>query len=71
MMEVTGRWRKLHEEELHNIYAATSIILRTNSRRTRWMGHMARMLKMRNTCSLGRKPLKDKIICKTKPQMGV
>jgi hypothetical protein len=41
--EVTGGWRKLHNEELHNLYSSTSIIRVINSRRMRWAGHAARM----------------------------
>jgi hypothetical protein len=41
--EVTGGWRKLHNEELHNLYSSPSIIRMTKSRRIRWAGHVARM----------------------------
>jgi hypothetical protein len=41
--EVTGEWRKLHNEELHNLYSSTDIIRQVKSRRMRWAGHMARM----------------------------
>jgi hypothetical protein len=41
--EVTGRWRKLHNEELHNLYSSPSIIRMIKSRRIRWPGHVARM----------------------------
>jgi hypothetical protein len=40
---VTGRWRKLHNEVLHNLYSSPSIIRITKSRRMRWAGHVARM----------------------------
>jgi hypothetical protein len=40
---VTGGWRKLHNEELHNLYSSPSIIKMTKSRRMRWTGHVARM----------------------------
>jgi hypothetical protein len=39
--EVTGGWRKLHNEELHNLYPSPSIIRMIKSRRTRWAGHVA------------------------------
>jgi hypothetical protein len=39
--EVTGDWRKLHNEELHNLYSSPSIIRIINSGRTRWAGHVA------------------------------
>jgi hypothetical protein len=41
--EVTGKWRKLHSEELHNLYSSPSIIRMIQSRRMRWAGHEARM----------------------------
>jgi hypothetical protein len=41
--EVTGGWRKLHNEELHNLYSSPSIIRMIKSRRMRWEGHVARM----------------------------
>jgi hypothetical protein len=40
--EVTGGWRKLHNE-LHNLYSLSNIIRVTRSKRTRWAGHVARM----------------------------
>jgi hypothetical protein len=41
--EETGGWRKLHNEELHNLYSSPSIIRIIQSRRMRWAGHVARM----------------------------
>jgi hypothetical protein len=41
--EVTGCWRKLHNEELHNLYYSPRIIRMIKSRRMRWAGHVARM----------------------------
>jgi hypothetical protein len=41
--EVTGDWRKLHNEELHNLYYSPSIIRMIKSRRMRWKGHVARI----------------------------
>jgi hypothetical protein len=40
---VTGEWRKLHNEELHNLYSSPDIIRQVQSRRMRWAGHVARM----------------------------
>jgi hypothetical protein len=40
--EVTGGWRKLHNEELHNLYSSLSMIRIIKSRRIRWVGHVAR-----------------------------
>jgi hypothetical protein len=41
--EVTGEWRKLHNEELHNLYSSSDIIRQSKSRRMRWAGHVAQM----------------------------
>jgi hypothetical protein len=41
--EVTEAWRKLHNEELHNLYSSPSIIRMIKSRRMRGAGHVARM----------------------------
>jgi hypothetical protein len=46
---VTGDWRKLHSEELHNLYFSPNIIRMIKSRRMRWAGNVARMGEMRNT----------------------
>jgi hypothetical protein len=46
--EVTGGWRKLHNEELHNLYSSQSIIRMIWSRRIRWAGHVTCMRKKRN-----------------------
>jgi hypothetical protein len=41
--EVTGEWRKMHNEELHILYSSPDIIRQIKSRRMRWEGHVARM----------------------------
>jgi hypothetical protein len=41
--EVTGEWRKLHNEELHILNISPNIIRQTKSRRMRWAGHVANM----------------------------
>jgi hypothetical protein len=41
--EVTGGWRKLHNEEFHNMYSPPSIIRMIKSRRMRWAGHVGQM----------------------------
>jgi hypothetical protein len=41
--EMIGSWRKVHNEELHNLYCSPSIIRIIKSRKMRWTGHVARM----------------------------
>jgi hypothetical protein len=61
--EVTGEWKKLHKEELRDLYSSPSIIRIIKSRRTRWAGHVARMGEKRNAYRLlvgkpqGKRPL--------------
>jgi hypothetical protein len=60
---VTGEWRKLHNEELHNLYSSTDIIRQVKSRRMRWAGHVERMGEERKVYKVlvgkpdGRRPL--------------
>jgi hypothetical protein len=55
--EVTGEWRKLHNEELHILYSSPNIITQIKSRRMRWAGHVARIGEERNVYRvLMRKP---------------
>ena len=41
--EVTGDWRKLHNEELYGLYSSPTIVQVMTSRRIRWTGHIACM----------------------------
>ena len=41
--EVTGEWRKLHNEELSDLYSLPNIVRVVKSRRMKWAGHVARM----------------------------
>ena len=41
--EVTGKWRKLHNEELSDLYSLPNIVRVVKWRRMRWAGHVARM----------------------------
>jgi hypothetical protein len=61
--EVTGGWRKLHNEELHSLYSPPSIIRVIKARRMRWAGHVACMGELRGANNIlvwkpeGRRPL--------------
>jgi hypothetical protein len=61
--EVTGGWRKLHNEELHGLYSPPSIIRVIKARRMRWAGHVARTGEVRGAYNIlvgkpeGRRPL--------------
>jgi hypothetical protein len=58
--EVAGGWRKLHSEELHNLYTSPNIITVIESRRMTWVGHAAYMQDMRNALvkkHAGKRPL--------------
>jgi len=46
--KVTGGWRRLHNEGLHDLYASSNVITVIISRRLRWMGHVAYMGETRN-----------------------
>jgi hypothetical protein len=47
--EVMGGWKKLHNEELRDLYSSPSMIRMIKSRRMRWAGHVARV-ERRGTC---------------------
>jgi hypothetical protein len=50
--EMMGEWRKLHNEELHNLYSSPSIIRQIKSRRMRLAGHVSRMGEERKVCKV-------------------
>jgi hypothetical protein len=49
---LTGEWRKLHNEELHDLYSSSSIIRTTKAKRIGWARHVARMAEERNAYRL-------------------
>jgi hypothetical protein len=61
--EVTGELRKLHSEELNNLYSSPDIIKQVKSRRMRWAGYVARMGEEKNVYKVlvgkpeGKRPL--------------
>jgi hypothetical protein len=61
--EVTGGWRKLHNEELHDLYSSPSIVRVIKARKMRWVGHVACMGEVRGAYNIlvgkteGRRPL--------------
>jgi len=61
--EVKGDWRRLHNEELNDLYSSSNIVRVIKSRRMRWAGHVARMGEVRGVYrvllgkSEGRRPL--------------
>jgi hypothetical protein len=61
--EATWEWRRLHNEELNDLYSSPNIIRVIKSRRMRWAGHVARMGEKRSAYRIlvgrpeGRRPL--------------
>jgi hypothetical protein len=61
--EVTGGWRKLHDEDLRGLYSSPDIVRVIRARRMRWAGHVARMGEVRGAYNMlvgrpeGRRPL--------------
>ena len=48
--EVTGEWRRLHNEELNDLYCSHNIVRLIKWRRMRWAGHVARVGEEREVC---------------------
>jgi hypothetical protein len=51
-VEVAANWRRLHNEELHNLYASPNIITVIKSMRMSWVGHVVRMGEMGNAYTI-------------------
>jgi hypothetical protein len=64
--EVTGIWRKLHKEALHNLYSSPSVIRMMNSRKMRWTGNGARTVRMEINIEYLRENIRKETIGKTK-----
>jgi hypothetical protein len=66
--EESGNWKKMHNEELHNLYCSPNIIRMIKSRRMRWAGLVAGMGETRNAYRIlvgkpeGKRPL-DQDVC--------
>jgi hypothetical protein len=58
--EVTGEWRKLHNEELHNLYSSPDIISQIKTRQMRLAEHLACMREERGVQGFGRKETTQK-----------
>jgi len=50
--EVVRGWRRMHNEDVYNLYASTNIIRVIKSKRIRWVGHVARMGEMKNAYNI-------------------
>jgi hypothetical protein len=60
--EVTGGWRKLHNEELHGSYTSSSIVRVIKARRMRWAGHVAQMGEVRGAHILVGRPERRRLL---------
>ena len=62
--DLTREWRRLHDEELHNLYCPPNVIQVIKSRRIRWVGHIACMMERRGAYTVlvgrpeGKRPLR-------------
>jgi hypothetical protein len=60
--KITGGWRKLHNEELHNLYSLPVIISLTKSRRMRWVGNVVHMKEERRGFWLENQSVRDHLV---------
>jgi hypothetical protein len=58
--EVTGEWRKLHNEELNDLHSSSNIVRVIKSRRKRWAGSVARVGERRGVCRFRWRNLKER-----------
>jgi hypothetical protein len=50
--KLTGEWRRLHSEELNDLYSSPNVVRMVKSRRMRWAGHVAGMGEGRGACRI-------------------
>jgi hypothetical protein len=62
--EVSGEWRKLHSEELYNLYLSPNIIRQIKSREMGWAGHVARMEEGKSVQGVGGKARRKETVWK-------
>jgi hypothetical protein len=67
--EVTGEMRNLHNEDLHNLYSSSEIVMVIKSREMKWAGHVTCIVQLRNAFKIYSGNLKE-TTWKTKEQMG-
>jgi hypothetical protein len=58
--DVTGEWRRLHKEELNDLYSSPNVFRVIKSRRMRWVGHVARMRERRGAYNVLMRKLQGK-----------
>jgi hypothetical protein len=63
--EMEGGWRRLNNEELHNLYTSPIIIRVIKSRKLRWVGHVAHMEEDKCTQNFYQKTLREETTWKT------
>jgi hypothetical protein len=68
--EVTGGWRRGHNEELHDLCSSPSIIRNTKSRRMSWVWHVARMAEKGACIAYWLESRRNKTTMKTKTWVG-
>jgi hypothetical protein len=61
---VSGGWRRMHNEELHNFNSSPTTIREIKSRRIRWEGHVAHMGEMRNAHNISAGKPEEKRLCR-------